>query len=292
MVDVIERACSLQSLLADETIRRAVGGLGSLPSRPKIYQQLTHLLADPDSSVKDVACVVEQDVAMCAKILQLVNSSFFSMPRRLATIEAAVGFLGTNMLKQLTLSVEAFRAWEKAISIPGFSLESLMEHGLMVANIASRLLTVKRDIEDAFMAGMLHDIGRLILAAGFPEKLETAIEISRAEGRPLEVVEREVIGVSHSHIGAYLLGLWGVSYAIVEAVAHHDEPGEVGESMRFDVLAAVRIADQLVHECEPENAVDGIATRLDSGYLEALGVADRLPEWRRMAQEMVESHTG
>lgn len=249
---VIERTCGLQTLLGDQTVQRVVSGMGTLPSQPRMYQELTRKLAEPDTSIRAVAAIVEQDIAMSAKILQLVNSSFFAIPRRLASIEAAVGYLGTKMLKQLVLSLEAFRAWD-AIRIPGFDLEHLMQHGFLAANLASRMLSVKNDAEDAFLAAMLHDVGRLVLASAYPEQLAALLTVSEAEGRPLEQVEMEMLGVSHGHIGAYLLGLWGLPYPIVEAVAHHDAPTSVPHES-FGILAAVYVADQLAQECVPPSA--------------------------------------
>jgi HD-like signal output (HDOD) protein len=286
LTNVVERACSLQSLLDDDSVRRVVGRMDSLPSQPKMYQELTRVLSTPGASIRTVASIVERDVAMCAKILQLVNSSFFAMPRHLPSVEAAVSYLGTNMIKQLVLSVEAFCTW-KSIRIPGFDLEGLMQHAFIAANLARRLLTAKGEAEDAFMATMLHDIGRLILASAFPQQLARVLETSKVEVRPIEQIEHEVLGVSHGHIGAYLLGLWGVPYPIVEAVANHDAPASVPQE-GFGILGAVYVADQLAHECAPpeSSAAGQVREPLDQAYLESLGVSDRLSEWRALAQDL------
>jgi len=285
LTDVVERACSLHALLDDDAIRRVITGMEALPSQPKVYQEVSRVLAEPNVAVRSVAKLVEQDVAICAKILQLVNSSFFGVPRRLSSIEAAISYLGMNMVRRLVLSVEAFRPWETT-RIPGLDFEALMEHSLVAGHLASRLLSDKKDAEDAFLAAMLHDIGTLVLASACREQLASVLAASVAQERPLELVEEEVFGVSHGPVGAYLLGLWGLPYPIVEAVAHHHTPTRVPQQS-FGILGAVYVADRLAYEywAAPSRAATQVREPLDEAYLERLGVIDRLPEWHRIAQE-------
>jgi CheY-like chemotaxis protein len=128
---VIERACSLQAMLEDEVIRDLVGGLGGLPSAPRIFTELTAALADPNRALAEVAGILEQDVAMCANILQLVNSSFVGLGRRMSSVRDAVVYLGARTLKQLVLSVEVFRVFPAAFPDQGFSVEALQRHSLV-----------------------------------------------------------------------------------------------------------------------------------------------------------------
>jgi len=281
--EVVERALNLHRLLKSEVLHRTIGHMGTLPSLPLAYAALTKALVDPDVALQTIAGIVEHDVAMCAKVLQLVNSGFFGLPRRVASVQTAVSYLGINMLKNLMLSVEVFHAFESRGDLAGFSLEVLQRHALLTGNIASRLLAEKRLAEDAFMAGILHDVGKLVLATRLREHFARVLAATRENGRPLHVVERELGSSTHAEIGAYLLGLWGLPYPIVEAVAYHHGPAPEGQS-GFDIAAAVRIADQLAHECtaphdgEPEETID-------AEYLGALGVIDELPAWRTMAAE-------
>ncbi len=281
--EVIERAVNLRALLDDEQLRRMVGEMETLPSVPRVYSELTRVLADPEADLTAVVKVVERDVAIYAKILQLVNSAFFGLARRVTSIQQAVNCIGTSMLRTLVLSVEVFRAFDGVGTVPGFSLEGVQDHGLAVARLAGRLLADKRQGESAFMAGMLHDVGQLILATRLPEHFGEALARVRRSGTALHAVEQELLGVTHAELGAYLLGLWGLPYPVVEAVAHHHVPTRVSQS-RFDILSAVHVANLLVRE-----QAERSPSALDEPYLAALGVGDRLPAWRQLAAEQADA---
>jgi HD-like signal output (HDOD) protein len=260
--------------------------MGELPSSPRVLSELLTALEDQDVPIAELAKIVERDVAMCAKCLQLVNSAFFGLPRRESNVQRAIGLLGTNMLRSLAFSIGAFRAFPAGSSPLGFSLERLECHSLLTAKLAARLVPASQ-AEEVFMAAMLHDIGNLILAARLPHKFAPILEQSAREGRPAYAVEEEVLGVSHAEIGAYLLGLWGLPHMIVEAVAHHHMPSRI-QPGRFDMVAAVHVANSLVDELQPVwgEDVTGANAHIDEEWLEALGVLDRLPNWRAAAQDV------
>src|SRR5208337_1289454 len=160
----IERACHLKALLSDESIRRTVTALGDLPSLPRTYEALTQALADPDTSLQKVAKIIEQDVGISAKVLQLVNSAFFGISHSMTNIQSAVSYLGINTLKNLVLSVEIFRAFKPQRILPGFSLEELHHHAQLTTHLAARLPVPKHLSDIAVVAGMLHDVGKLVMA--------------------------------------------------------------------------------------------------------------------------------
>jgi len=283
----VERACHLKTLLSDDSICRTVGAMGELPSLPRVYEALTRALANPDVLLGDIAKIVEQDVAISAKILQLVNSAFFGLAQPITTIRSAVSYLGINTLKNLVLSVEVFRAFQPDKRLSGFSLEALQSHAQFTARIASRLPVPKHLADVAVLAGLLHDVGKLILAWKLPERLAQVLAGTRAEQRPMFRAEEELGGPTHAEIGAYLLGLWGLPYAIVEAVALHHAPTRVPHQS-FDAVAAVYVANFLVHEQEAHSSTNSAEPQpvIESEYLEELGVADELPFWRAMAAEL------
>ena len=286
---VIERACGLRALLCDESIRSAVGGLRSLPSAPTAYAALTDLLRDPVASAEDVARIVERDMAMCAKVLQLVNSAFFGLGRRITSVAEAVVYLGMVAVRDVVLSVEAFRAFRDDAGDPN-SAAALQRHSLAVAGIASEIIRERgpAQAQDAFMAGMLHDIGKLVLATQRPLEFAEIVAAARAEGLPTHVVAERRHGATHAEVGAYLLGLWGLPYTVVEAVAHHHAPSRAG-SHGLDVVVAVHVADALAHEhvgqLAPGEGSSEASPGLAVDFLEELGVADRLPAWRALAAD-------
>jgi len=245
----IERACHLRALLNDESIRRPVTALGDLPSLPRTYEALAQALADPDASLQKVARIIEQDVGISAKVLQLVNSAFFGIAHSMTNIQSAVSFLGINTLKNLVLSVEIFRAFKPKRDLPGFSLEKLQHHAQLTAHIAARLPVPKHLADVALVAGMLHDVGKLILAWRLSGHFEKVLAESLGARCAVYKVEERLDGFSHAEIGAYLLGLWGLPYTVVEAVALHHGPNRVPHQ-NFDAISAVYAANLLAHELE------------------------------------------
>lgn len=283
--NVIERACNIQLLLEKPEIRAAVGNIESLPALPKHYNELNKVIADEHASLQDIAAIIERDIGMSAKLLQIVNSAFFGISRKLASICDTIGYLGLHVIKNLVLSVEIFRTFEDKELASEISLDSLHRHSLLVARIARRLMDDPEAGKDAFAAAILHDVGELVLAAFLPEVITASIEKAKQEELPLYVAEKKLHGFSHADVGAYLLGQWGLPYPLIEAVAFHHVPRTVNQSC-FDILSAVHIADGLSYEVEVDIfGPSPLAGSIDMDYMEQLGVADRLSEWRNIAEQ-------
>lgn len=280
----IERAWLSLALFTDEAVRRAAGGASGIPSAPSLYTKLLDATVDQDTSIAEIAALVQSDIAMCAKVLQLVNSSFFGLGRTISSAREAVTYLGMGPLRALALSAGAFRAFEPDRPIEGFSVDALEIHSTRVARLAAELLPDKRDAEYAFTAGMLHDLGKLLSAAHQPDDFALLLDAARESSRPLHALEYER-GLSHAEVGGYLLTLWGLPNPIVEAVAHHHAPERLG-SEKLDPLAAVHIADLLIVEQE-QTARGGASEAPDEYYLHSLGVVDQLPAWRALAASHV-----
>jgi putative nucleotidyltransferase with HDIG domain len=279
----IDRACSLQTLLTDPVLRSVVGGIGRLPSVPKLYMKINEALEKPNTSLKDVAALIEQDMAVSAKILQVVNSGFFGLPKRVTNVHAAVTFIGINMLRRVLLSVQAFASFEPP-HVAGFSVDELQKHSHLTAMVASRMFKTKRESEDAFTGGILHDIGKLILATR-PSAVESPPAIRNSKPVAISAVpgEQEQSGVTHAEVGAYLLGIWGLPYSVVESVAYHHNPLAVRHKT-FDVVDAVYVANLLAQESDEVGPSS--PDRLDHSHLAHLGVEGMLVEWRQMVQTL------
>jgi HD-like signal output (HDOD) protein/CheY-like chemotaxis protein len=267
---VITRACRFQSLLLDVESQAATAGVIALPAAPAAYRLLADLLEGPDVSVAEVAAVVEGNVALFAKLLQIVNSSFFAVGRPITSAHEAVSYLGIASLRPLMLSVEIVRMFSPRRPIPGFSLEALELHSAAVANLGARLAPSKQEAQHAFSAGLLHDIGKLVLLSERPDRLEACLTEARETGRLLHEVEQERSGTTHAGIGAYLLGLWGLPLPIVSAVAAHHEPLDAGTT-ELDAGTAVTVANAIAggQPVRPE--------------LAALEGTPELDEWRAIA---------
>jgi HD-like signal output (HDOD) protein len=277
----IERACDLRRLLREEGWRRAAGGVMALPSCPRLYTELTELILDPDATAAHAAALVERDVAMSAKVLQLVNSAFFGLGRRIARISEAVHYLGLETLRALVLHAGAFEAFAPAQPIDGFDIGALQRRSYLAARIARRLAPDAQTREHAFTAGLLHGVGLLVLAQQDPYEFAAAIADARGTATPLHEVEYARHGSSHAELGAYVLGIWGVPEPIVDGVAHQHRIDRLA-GPALDAALVVHVAAVLAGELCPD-AVATSAGTLDTATLAAAGVADRVPDWRAVA---------
>jgi HD-like signal output (HDOD) protein/CheY-like chemotaxis protein len=269
---LIHRACELSSLLNSDELRSLAGGIGSLPSAPQTYVELDALIASPNASLDEVSCVLERDVATCAKILQLVNSAFFGIPRRISRVRDAVSLLGTTMVRNLALSMGAFATFEGGDPRVARASESLRGHSIATARIARRMFKDKQGAEDAFIAGMLHGIGYLIVMA--------------CRGVDAEVPARPGL------LGAYLLGLWGIPYPVVEAVAYHEDPSVI-EHTQFELADAIYLAHHLAGEqaLTPDIRPDD-RHEIDTDYLQRVGISSaQIAVWRALSEESVNGRT-
>jgi len=268
---IIDRTLALRSLLESDALRAIAGKLGTLPSAPHTYTLLTEAAARPETTMADLAAVVQRDPAMRARVLQLVNSAFFGVSQPVTSVTKAVTLLGVEVIKGLALVSGIFAA-PGPQAIDGFSFQEVADNSFLAARLAKEFLRNSSLSDEAFTAALLRDVGELVFALGIPVELAQAIREAKASGRSLHAVETELLGVSHAEAGAYLLGLWGLPYSIVEAVAFHHKPGSVGEGPH-ETLAAVHAADALA----------GDEANLDLQFLAATGFSEKLAQWREIA---------
>ncbi|HEV3332119.1 MAG TPA: response regulator [Bryobacteraceae bacterium] len=287
--EAIERCCSLSVYVNDDNTRRLLGSIGELPSLSRNCASLMRALEDPEIPVNEISRIVEHDVGITAKVLQLVNSAFFGPSQEITNVRMAVSYLGLDVLKTLVLSAELFRTFRPSCHAQGFSFEGFQEHSQLAARIVSHLPLPKSMASTAVVAALLHDTGILILSARLPQQFEQALSISLQEERPFYRVEAQLAGTTHAEVGAYLLGVWGLPNAIVDAVGRHHGP-MVHSPVRpgLDILAAVYIADILSQEYPTHrgSVYPQAHDTLDTDYLAQLGLADEIPAWRAMAAEL------
>lgn len=202
-------------------------------------------------------------------------------------MEQAISYLGLNLLRNLTLVVQIFNVRQVG-ETHRLQVHRLQRHGLLVGAIARRMVAGQQRLsDDAFMAGILHDIGKLVLIDHEPDRYDLVQRKARLARCPVDEIEREVFGVTHAEIGGYLLGIWGLPYPIVEAVANHHAPERVHKP-GVDVLLAVYLANHLALEQERALGVhERVQAPLNESYLAAVGVTDRLEAWRLMAATQI-----
>ena len=231
--------------------------LGELPAIPSLYAELTGELAKPDPSLAAMGKLIAKDPGMSVRMLQLVNSAFFGLRRRVRSVEEAVTKLGTDVLRSLVLSSTTFTTFTNAITAA--AAEKLWHHSLRVADVAASISAshgkdaVRTD--HCFQAGMLHDIGNLILLFKAPE---LAASVASQSGQ----------------IGAYLLGIWGLEDPVVEAVAYHSCP-HLAPAAGLSPLIAVHLASHLVHASDGRPSL----APLDPEVVERADIKPHLESW-------------
>ena len=269
--NAIDRCVQLHGLLREPRLRAIVGRIRQLPALPRTCAELRELMRREDISVKQVADVIAADSSITAKVLQIVNSSFFRLSRRITRIDQAVSHLGFVAIRNIAMSVEVFSLWRSQPGTVSFDPERSQQNAQEVGAIA-RALTHKTPLaDDALLAGLLHNIGYGILMQECPQEMAKVVELARAEPLSMHQAERSVMGASHAEIGAYLLGLWGLPYAVIEAVAYQHDPQQV-QQKQFDVLAALSTAHALLPAGTPNafGFVEPAGAKVDADYLRRL----------------------
>jgi len=277
----LENSLSLHGLLTDEKLCSRLMAIKSLPSPPEIYSQLVVELSDGDASMQKIADLIGKDVSITAKLLQMVNSAYFGLPNRVGSVLHATNLLGLDTVKSIVFSAGAYQQFD-APPIPGFSIESIYNHSVMVGAKARLLATAfglnRKLIEESLMAGMMSDIGQLVMLTNFADELQEAFHLATERSIPLDRAEREIFGVSDAKLGAYLLKLWGLPDSILEAVALHYVPHKTAKPA-MNALAAVHLAYATDWD-ETHNIHDETLSVVDMEFIEALGIADQLTSLR------------
>lgn len=280
----VDRPLSLTSELGSDAVRDLVGGIDRLPAVPELYGKVSRLLSEPDTSTADVADLLEQDTAMAAKLLQMVNSSFIGVGRRVTSVRTAVDLLGVQAIRNLALSTELSRAFDVGSRVCGFSANALHEHSLQVAALARAIARPVAQAHEAYSIGILHDVGKLVLASHLPDQFARIIRTAGERGVALHVIEQEELGVSHATVGASLLALWNLPDSVVQGVAGHHAPSSLPVAS-FGPGEYVAVANALVNEILPARPDLPVAARPGDGILEHPELTEPLVAWHAQARE-------
>jgi HD-like signal output (HDOD) protein len=274
-------------MLNNSGLKSLVAGLGTLPTLPETYANLEKRLRQPDCALADIARIIEQDPAMTAKILQLVNSAFFGLYTRVESPIRAVNLLGLDTIKALVLGLGIFSELPVK-SGRLFSVSGLWSHSMTCATFAKAIAGRESEdttlIEQAFIGGLLHDVGKLLLFAKKRPEYEQAIDQALEDDRPIQETERDLFGASHCDVGAYLLGLWGLPGPVVEAQLFHQRIADYPDPGLSPALI-VHVADGLYHQLQP-----GQNTRpepMAMTVLQQANLADSLESWHDICAEIL-----
>ncbi len=252
----------------DPLVRTIVGRLSSLPATAETHRQLTRLMSDPECTVDQISTVVGQAPALAAKVLQVVNSAFFGLPFKVSSVAQAITYLGMTHVRGLVLLSQFFNTVDKSPTVSGFSASALQNRALTTAKAARILAPGARHRDDAFTAGLLHDIGVLALAVGMNNRYSLVLRHAQRSQRPLVEVETSFLGISHDIVGSYLAELWGLPSVIVDGILHHHRMNPV-TGQNSEVIESVRLAQQATACIEAgDHWFEG--TQLGAAQIEAL----------------------
>ncbi len=235
---------------AKKRYQRIIQDLGQIPTMPTIAAKVMQIVNDPHSSAEDVAKFISRDVALTSKVLRLANSAFYGIPRTISSVNSAIVILGFNTIRSLVLSASVLKVFPSKPGLVRFDRKSFWKHSFMVG-IASRMLAqfYRRkkliDLEVAFSAGLLHDIGKIILEQYSNEEYIPVLEAAKSQGLPLFMVEKSILGMSHADVSGMLIDKWQMPNELRLPIINHHSP--LSEKEGQDMACIVHFANHLCH---------------------------------------------
>ncbi|MGC8885796.1 MAG: HDOD domain-containing protein [Verrucomicrobiia bacterium] len=286
IAEAVCRAIFFADWLDYKQVNKALAQMRDIPTVPFIYFKLMNLLNDLNASVEDMSETIAEDPSLCAKVLKLANSAIIGLREPVSSPFEAVMQLGVERIRAFFLSSRFVTQFDQQ-KVPWFSIERFWNHSILTANFA-RLIALSRTgdtrVADAsFTAGLLHDVGILLIAANNPTVYKEIISTSISNNVPLHIAEKSIFSFTHSEIAACLLSAWSLPLAILEAIAAHHKPGE-GFSSGFSPLAAVHIANAFANEKDQNSNLYG-DTSLDNEYLLKINCDTQLEEFKKVCFE-------
>lgn len=286
--EAVENALNLHGLLADQGLAELLTQVDSLPALPEFFERLMEEIESEDCSLEKVGRLISSDMGMSATILKLVNSCFFGLPRKVADPSQAVALLGLDTVKALVLSYQLFSVQGQG-KLPSISLEQLWVHSLNTGGFAKAIAQCEgwgsQEVDEAFLAGILHDVGKLTLITASPERYgEVVRKVRQGEGL-IHQVERELMGASHSEAGAYLMGLWGFSAQVLQAIGLHHLPVPSAKKT-IDLLTVIHVSNVLEHRLVVIHP-DYAKPEPEMAYLEEVGASGRLEAWQKTCKKVL-----
>ncbi len=249
-------------------IRRITDSILSLPTLPTVVARILELVDNPNSSAGALAALISQDQALTAKVLKLANSSYYGFSRRIATVRLAIVVLGFDTVRELGLSVSILGAFKNETGNRLFDAGQFWRHTLAVAVGARMLVRGKRQhhASEAFVAGILHDVGKLVLDQYMPDESEAVHRLMAEENMPAAAAETRLLGVDHAMVGSWLAERWNLPVPLVQSIRHHHQPGRCGKDS--ELTLAVHLADWLAHRSGLGHGLFTVPEQLDDKVAE------------------------
>lgn len=288
LLKVIEQCRCIREMILQPKLRQVIASMKTIPSLPSLYMRLTSMLEDPNTSVEEIGHVIESDVGMSAKVMQLVNSAYFGLSSHVSSPSHAASLLGINTLRSLILSVHIFERFSPA-HLPSSWSEWLWKHSLSAGAAARMLLKhVSSDrqlLDYGYISGILHDIGIILLAQNYQREYHQVLKSAVLKRLHIFQAEQRAFGTTHMDVGAYLLSIWGFCPEIVEAVRYHHIPSSAPEDASH-ALTMVHLAEHF------ETSIRGswkqtIPSQLDVEYINRVNFSSNMETWFNEVQQLL-----
>ncbi|HUH66416.1 MAG TPA: HDOD domain-containing protein [Syntrophales bacterium] len=272
-------------------------GLVQLSSLPVVYTKINEAVNNPQSSTKDICDIISDDPGLTSRLLRLVNSAFYGFPSRVETVSRALFIVGTRQIRDLALATSIMNVFQ-GIPEKLVSMESFWKHSVACGLAAKTLATYRRcemNVERFFAAGIIHDVGRLVIYKKAPDTAQAMILRCQDRGELLYDVEKEMLGFNHAELGRKLMQFWNLPPSLEEVVACHHMPQE---ARRYPIEASVvHIADILVHAIQLGNSGEHFVPRIDEKAWQMIGIpmstlSPTLDQLEREASDVVKSLFG
>ncbi|MCJ8502600.1 response regulator [Desulfatitalea alkaliphila] len=280
----IDRAFLVKRLLDHRPLKELIGRIGALPSLPARHLSLMAALRDPEVTFEAVGEQVAADLGLATRLLKLVNSSYFGLAQQVSSPAKAVSLLGLDLVQAIVLAAGTFDQFT-ALQRRGLAIAPMWAHAGRTAALARIIAQAagldRAGLEAAFMAGMLHDVGKLPLAAHLPAEFEAVTRYMQVHGCDMATAENQLLGTTHAAVGAYLFGLWGLPDIIIAAAAFHHQIA-LRSGQTFDGVLIVHVANAFAHAGPLLSDLARPVPGLDDAYLARIGMASRIAQWRTL----------
>lgn len=257
-----------------ERVRKLVDKVQGLPTLPSMLNNINRMVLNPATSAKEVAQVISSDPALTSKVLRVVNSSFYGFPNRITTVSHAIVILGFNTIKSIVLSSTIFDVFRRGVKPGDFDRAEFWKHSIgcgAAAKVLGRRINYPM-LEELFIAGLLHDVGKIVLDQYVPDKFGEVVNLVRSRDILISEAETEILGVTHADVGAWLFEKWNLSKGLTDTVRCHHNPALAGESQRFAEI--IHVADVLVRALRFGNGGDQKIPAIQESAWRSLGLQE------------------
>ncbi|HXX93190.1 MAG TPA: HDOD domain-containing protein [Planctomycetota bacterium] len=257
-----------------ERVRKLVERVQGLPTLPSMLNNINQMILNPKTSAKEVAQVISSDPALTSKVLRVVNSSFYGFPNRITTITHAIVILGFNTIKSIVLSSTIFDVFRRTVKPGDFDRTEFWKHSIgcgAAAKVIGRRLNYPM-LEELFIAGLLHDVGKIVLDQFIPDKFVEVLNLVRSRDILIAEAEAQILGATHADVGAWLFEKWNLSKGLVETTRCHHNPALASDSPKFAEI--IHVSDILVRAIRFGNGGDNKIPALQEGAWKSLGLQE------------------